>query len=83
MSLKRRANLESPHATYRSADGQWEYRVLKVYQTAAREKGNAYARWLVAARSPYTHGSWEMGDSYVEAVLAHTELVEASPEWDR
>jgi hypothetical protein len=40
----------------------WEWRVLKKYQTTANEAKNQYSRWFCAVRSPLTHGTWEYGD---------------------
>ena len=40
-----------------------------------------YARWFVAAKSPYTHGSWEMGDDYAREILTYGTLQEATSEW--
>jgi len=65
MSLKKTAELESPHATYVSGD--WEWRVLKV--NAPKQRPEWYATWLVAAKSPNTFGSWEYGDTYAKDIL--------------
>lgn len=43
---------------------EFEWRVLKKYQTPENEAKNPYARWFLATRSPYTHGRWEYGDGY-------------------
>ena len=48
--------------------GDWEWRVLKRYQSPAAERANPYARWFVAVKSPMTYGSWEMGDSYISEI---------------
>lgn len=42
----------------------WEWRVLKKYQSPEKEAQNPFARWFCAVKSPFTYGSWEMGDSY-------------------
>ena len=49
--------------------GDWEWRVLKKYQRPDKEAENPYARWFVAAKSPYTHGSYEYGDTYVKDIV--------------
>lgn len=49
-------------------DGDWEYRVLKAYQTPANEAKNPFARWLCAVKSPYTFGSYDMGDTYIRDI---------------
>jgi hypothetical protein len=56
------------YATFQRA--AWEWRVLKTYQLPQNENKNRYARWLVAAKSPHTFGSWEIGDTYVKDLLA-------------
>jgi len=64
------------HAKTRSVDepyliiteGDWEWRVLKRYQSPDAERANPYARWFVAVKSPMTYGSWEMGDSYISEI---------------
>lgn len=70
---------ESPYAVYKFRDFTWH--VLKTYQHPDKEKGNIYARWLVAAKSNHTYGSWELGDTYVKDVLSYATLVDATPEW--
>lgn len=49
--------------------GEWEWRVLKKYQTPENERKNPYARWFCAVRSPYTYDSYDMGDTYVNDVI--------------
>jgi hypothetical protein len=49
-------------------EGDWEWRVLKRYQSPDAERANPYARWFVAVKSPMTYGSWEMGDSYISQI---------------
>jgi hypothetical protein len=58
--------VNKPHAVYR--EGDWEWRVLKTYQSAEKEKGNPYARWFCAVKSPMTMGSYDMGDTYVKDI---------------
>jgi len=59
--------VDQPYEVYRSDDG-WEWRVLKKYQSPEKEAENPYARWYCAVKSPFTHGSWEYGDTYVREV---------------
>jgi len=42
----------------------WEWRVLKHYQSPEKEKENPYARVFCAVKSPMTYGDWEYGDVY-------------------
>ncbi len=51
--------------------GEWEWRVLKKYQSPENEAKNPYARWYCAVKSSYTHGSWEYGDTYVKDVTTN------------
>jgi len=46
-------------------DGNWEWRVLKAYQTPEKEVQNCWAKWFCAVKSPFTFGSWEYGDTYI------------------
>jgi len=50
----------------------FEYRVLKKYQTPTKEIFNPHARWLVAVKSPFTYGGWDMGDEYVQSIKNET-----------
>jgi hypothetical protein len=54
----------------------WEWRVLKKYQTPEKEKGNVYARWFCAVKSPLTQGTYDMGDTYVRDVKDNAFKVE-------
>ena len=78
VSLRKTAEMKAPHATYKA--GGWEWRVLKVNQPS-KAPGAPYSTWMVAARSPMTFGSWEMGDTYSIEVLRFGELVEATDEF--
>jgi hypothetical protein len=71
---------ETPYAIY-AGPNNWEWSVLKTYQMPHKEKANKYARWFVAARSPFTHGSYELGDTYVSEIMEHGVLVDATDEW--
>jgi hypothetical protein len=44
------------------SDGDWEWRVLKAYSL---DPDKQYARWFCAVKSPFTYGSFEMGDTYI------------------
>lgn len=58
--------VENPYCTI--TNGGWTWRILKHYQTAVKERANPYARVLVAVKSPYTFGEWEMGDAYARDI---------------
>lgn len=63
--------LDNPYEVWRNEASGWEWRVLKKYQTASGEQSNAYARWFCAVQSPYTHGGWDYGDTYVKDVTGN------------
>lgn len=71
---------DMPYAIYQGPNG-WEWRVLKTYKQAANERKDQYARWMVAAKSPHTYGSFELGDTYAADVLTYGRLVACTPEW--
>jgi len=60
----------------------WTWKVLKKYQTPEKEKSNPYARWFCAVSSPYTHGGYDMGDTYVKDVVNYARLVKGKPNLD-
>ena len=71
---------DAPYAIYQ-APGGWEWRVLKTYKAPENEAKDQYARWMVAAKSENTYGSFEMGDTYAKDVLTYGRLVAATQEW--
>lgn len=75
--LGKSRKVDAPFAVYRA--GAFTWHVLKTYQSPEAERKNAYARWLVAAKSPATWGSWEYGDTYAAEVRRHGRLVAADP----
>ena len=68
-----------PYAIYRAGDLIWH--VVKTYKTPASEAKDPYARWLVAAKSDATFGSFEGGDTYAAEVRRFGRLVAAEPAW--
>ena len=58
---------ENPYEIWMSRDG-FEYRVLKKYQSPENEAKNPHARWFLATKSPFTYGTFELGDGYVQDV---------------
>lgn len=57
--------LEQPYAQWTDPATGWEYKLLKSWQA---DNSKEYARWFVAVRSEYTHGSFELGDEYVQGL---------------
>lgn len=75
------ASVEAPHATFVRDD--WEWRVLRTYQTPANEQKNQFGRWFVVAKSGFTFGSWEYGDTYIHTIagIPSIRLIQATPDW--
>ena len=57
---------ENPYEIWRGNGFEW--RVLKKYQKPELEAKNPYARWFCAVSSPWTHGSYDLGDVYVQEI---------------
>ena len=70
---------QDPYAIYICGDFTWH--VLKTYKMPKSEAKDPYARWLVAAKSDATFGSFELGDTYKTDVEQFGVLVAATPEW--
>ena len=60
--------VDDPYEVWENAQAGFTWHILKKYQRPDKEAENPYARWFVAAKSPYTYGSWEMGDTYVSEI---------------
>lgn len=73
--------VENPYEIWKweSSNGEWEWRVLKKYQTPENEAKNPYARWFCAVKSPFTYDSWEYGDTYVQDVTKYAIKQEIIP----
>jgi hypothetical protein len=69
--------VSQPYAIYRAGDLVWH--VLKTYKQVKNE--DTYARWMVAAKSDATFGSFDMGDTYAAEVQRYGALVAAEPAW--
>ncbi len=81
MSLKKTVEMENPHATFSNPAAGWTWKVLKVYAGAKSDKKNEYARWFIAARSPFTFGGYEMGDTYINDIINYGQLESATDEF--
>ena len=66
-------DVNQPYEVWRAGD--WEWRVLKKYQSPAKEAQNPYARWFCAVKSPHTFGSYDLGDTYVKDVQEYATRV--------
>lgn len=79
MSLRKTATQDAPHATFEA--GSWVWKVLKVNQPAKSPR-ERFSTWMVAAKSEFTFGSYEMGDTYAHEVLRFGALTQSTPEFD-
>ena len=68
-----------PYAIYQGPGITWH--VVKTYKMPKSEAKDPYARWLVAAKSDATFGSFEGGDTYAREVIRYGRLVAADPAW--
>ena len=68
-----------PYAIYQGPGITWH--IVKTYKQPSSELKDPYARWLVAAKSDATFGSFEGGDTYAREVKRYGRLVAADPEW--
>lgn len=80
VSLRKFAGFENAHATFKAGE-DWEWRVLKVNQPS-KSPLDLYSTWMVAAKSQFTFGSFEMGDTYAHEVLRFGRLTDSTPEFD-
>jgi len=72
---------DTPYAIFKGYGpfGETEMRLLKTYSTPLNEAKNPYARWMVAVKSEATHGSYDMGDSYIKEATMGLTRVYADP----
>ena len=67
--------VEEPYEVWKTADGSWEWRVLKKWQL---DDDKPYARWFCAVKSPFTFGRFELGDVYVSSIKKNAQKVSPS-----
>ena len=72
MGKTRKVN--DPYEVYVAGD-VWEWRVLKHYQSPAKEATNAYARVFAAVRGSGTFGSYDLGDTYLKDIVGYGERI--------
>lgn len=65
--MRKRREIDDPYEIWQSADGQWEWRVLKKW-TLYDHKPNA--RWFCAVTSPFIAPRYEYGDVYAEEIMS-------------
>lgn len=64
----------NPYLTFKAGD--WTWNVLKANTTKATKQ---YASWLCYVTSPMTGSCGDTGDTYVQDVVGHANLVYADP----
>ena len=75
--------VQDPYAIYEGYGpfGNTEMCLIKTYQVPANECKNSFARWSVAVKTDMTHGSYDMGDSYIRDAIYGLTLTYASEEY--
>lgn len=58
-------DLKNPYEIWVSFDGTWTWRVLKKWQI---DDDKLFGRWFCAVKSPFTFGSFDIGDVYVKEI---------------
>ena len=71
-------DIDNPYEVWRGP-ANFEWRVLKKYQSPENEAKNEYARWFCAVKSDMTYGSFELGDTYVADIKAYGTKVKQVP----
>jgi len=66
---------ENPWLIFKG-DG-FEYRVLQAHN---RKPDGATSSWYCAVKSPYTFGTYDMGDTYIQSVTDGTVLTYIDPD---
>ena len=61
--------VNDPYEIYTA--GAFEWRVLKKWQSPAKEASNRYARWFCAVKGPGTYDGYDMGDTYVSEIKGY------------
>jgi hypothetical protein len=73
VNMKKSRPVENPYEVWQAGD--WEWRVLKSWQN---DRDQEYARAFCAVSSPYTFGSFDMGDVYWVDIFKNAVLVETN-----
>lgn len=75
----RPVDCSNPYETYQYGDpdnGGIVWHVLKHYQSPEKERENPYARVMVGCKSPYTYGSYDLGDCYLSDIFGDLTYVD-------
>ena len=63
-------DIDNPYEIWQGP-ANFEWRVLKKYQSPENEAKNDYARWFCAVKSDMTYGEFEYGDTYISDIKAY------------
>jgi len=63
---------DKPYEIWRSANGTWEWHVLKKWQA---DDNKPYARWFCLVKTPFVPEG-ELGDVYVSEIKSQATLVQ-------
>jgi hypothetical protein len=73
-TMKKTRPQDNPYEIWQAGD--WEWRVLKKYQ---KDETDPYARAFLATKSPFTFGTYELGDGYIREYESVASLVAVNP----
>jgi len=59
-------DLDKAYEVWESRDGTWRWYCLKKWQA---DDNKPFARWFCAVSSPFTHGGYDYGDTYVSDIV--------------
>jgi|TARA_R110000796_G_scaffold3366_1_gene13196 hypothetical protein len=80
--FKKERPLDDPYAVYTNDQRGWEWRVLSTRKMPENE-GSPFDIWHIAAKSPFTGGSFERGDIYKSEVVQNGTLTKSTSEWSK
>ena len=66
--IGKKRDINNPYAVFKTLDGAHTVKVLKAYQNPSKENKNPYAKWLIAANSPFSYG-YDIGDNYIDSIF--------------
>lgn len=79
MTTLERIKQDKPLEIWTSPDGEWEWKIWKFYKAPGKplkiQRRNTlkdpYGRAFCGVKSPYTYGSYELGDCYYKDIIRH------------
>lgn len=64
--------LDKAYEVWESEDGTWKWYCLKKNQG---DDEKPYASWFCAVSSPFTHGGYDYGDTYVSDIKSNAKRI--------